>query len=98
MGRMGKARSLLAAFVLGSVATAAVGGGCSSDIFDVEVALTPQSYAFDFGQAQGTIPTLACDPAAPGVCGNAPAVSVDPSLGVPANVEVSLGCDAGSQR
>ena len=77
---------------------AACGAGCSTDVFDLEVALDAQSYAFDFGKAQGMIPTVTCDPAAPGVCGTAPAIAVDPALGVPANVEVSLGCDAASRR
>jgi hypothetical protein len=89
-------RSVVATFAVAVIAP--VGAGCSSDIFDLEVALDAQSYAFDFGKAQGTIPTIMCDPAAPGVCGSAPPIAVDPSLGVPANVEVSLGCDGGSQR
>ena len=84
---MGMVRGVVATFavaVLGSV-----GAGCSSDIFDLEVALDAQSYAFDFGKAQGTIPTITCDPAAPSVCGSAPPIAVDPALGVPANVWTS---------
>lgn len=93
---MGTLRSVVATFVLAVLGS--VGAGCSSDIFDLPVGLEAQSYAFDFGKAQGTIPTVACDPAAPGVCGSVPAVVVDPALGVPANVEISLGCDAASRR
>ena len=93
---MGMIRRVVATFALTVLGSA--GASCSSDIFDLEVALDAQSYAFDFGKAQGTIPTVTCDPAAPGVCGSAPPISVDPSLGVPANVEVSLGCDAGSRH
>jgi hypothetical protein len=90
-------RRLGAALALAVAGTA--GAGCNSDIFDVEVALESQSYAFDFGRNQGTIPTVTCDPAAPGVCGNAPTVGVDPmTLGVPANVEIALGCDGGSRH
>jgi hypothetical protein len=93
---MGTLRSVVATFVLAVLGS--VGAGCSSDIFDLPVALEAQSYAFDFGKTQGTIPTVACDPAAPGVCGSAPSVVVDPTLGVPANVEISLGCDAASRH
>jgi hypothetical protein len=93
---MGKVGNRVAKFALAMIAT--IAAGCSTDLFDVEVALTSQTYAFDFGQAQGTIPTVACDPAAPGVCGSAPAIAVDPSLGVPSSVELSLGCDAANQR
>jgi hypothetical protein len=93
---MGTFRRVVATFALAVLGS--FGTSCSSDIFDLEVALDAQSYAFDFGKTQGTIPTVMCDPAAPGVCGSAPPISVDPSLGVPANVEVSLGCDAGSQH
>jgi len=93
MGTLRRVVATLAVAVLG-----AAGAGCSTDIFDLKVALDAQSYAFDFGKAQGTIPTVTCDPAAPGLCGSAPPIAVDPSLGVPANVDVSLGCDGASQR
>lgn len=45
-----------------SCVSAALGlGGCSSDIFDVDVAFTPQSYDFDFGAEAGEVPAVACD-------------------------------------
>ena len=68
---MGRLRRVVGiAFML---AMAAVGGaGCSTDIFDLEVELEAQSYAFDFGKSQGTIPTVTCDPGAPSICGTAP--------------------------
>ena len=84
------------AFMLAVAAAGAA--GCSTDIFDLEVALASQSYAFDFGKAQGTIPTVTCDPAAPGICGTAPPIAVDPALGVPADVEVALACDGGNRQ
>ena len=96
VGGMGMVRRTV--FTLALTMLGGVAAGCSSDIFDVEVALDAQSYAFDFGKAQGTIPTITCDPAAPGVCGSAPPIAVDPALGVPANVELSLGCDSASQH
>jgi hypothetical protein len=34
---------------------------CSSDIFDVDVAFTAQSYAFDFGAQTGQVPVVACN-------------------------------------
>jgi hypothetical protein len=36
-------------------------GACSSDIFDVDVAFTAQSYDFDFGAESGQVPVVACD-------------------------------------
>jgi hypothetical protein len=79
--------------------TAAAAAGCSSDVFDLSVSLQHQTYAVDFGPSPGTIPDLQCDPASPGVCGNAPSVSgAAAPNGVPTMVTVSLGCDASSDR
>jgi hypothetical protein len=94
---MGTLRRVVGTGFMLAVAVAGA-AGCSTDIFDLEVGLTSQSYAFDFGKAQGTIPTVTCDPAAPGVCGTAPPIAVDPALGVPANVEVALACDGGNRQ
>lgn len=48
-----RANLLLLACVVGT-------GACSSDIFDVDVAFTAQSYAFDFGAQTGQVPVVAC--------------------------------------
>jgi hypothetical protein len=89
------ARAAIGAALLGCLVTA--GGACSSDILDVDVNLSRQSYSADFGTAQGTIPTVTCDPAQPDVCGaSAGAVQVDGTSGAGATVQ--LGCDGASQR
>jgi hypothetical protein len=85
----------------GAIAVAALvsGTGCSSDIFDVEVALKTETYRADFGSAAGTIPVAACDPADPGVCASGSVVGVSTSAtGTPADVEVMTGCDATTDR
>jgi hypothetical protein len=76
-------------------------GGCSADVFDLNVDLGARSFALDFGQQSGTIPTVTCDEAiAQGVCGSSPTVPVDTSsgTGVPSDVEVALGCDDSTDR
>jgi len=75
--------------------------GCSVDVFDVDVNLAAQSFALDFGQQTGTVPTASCDDTiVQEVCGSTPAVAVDTSstTGVPSDVEVALGCDAGTRQ
>ena len=75
--------------------------GCSSDVLDVSVELTPQTFALDFGQQTGTIPTVTCDDTVVReVCGSGQAVAVDTSstTGVPSDVQVELGCDANTAR
>jgi hypothetical protein len=77
----------------------AAAAGCSTDILDVDVDLATQSFALDFGQQSGTIPTASCnDTIVQQVCASAPPIAVDTSstTGVPSDVEVQLGCDAGS--
>jgi len=76
-------------------------GGCSADVFDLNVDLGARSFALDFGQPSGTIPTVTCDEAiAQEVCGSSPSAAVDTSstTGVPSDVEVALGCDDSTDR
>jgi hypothetical protein len=87
--------------VTGLTLAAALGGGCSADVFDVDVALMARTFVADFGSQAGTVPTVACtDAVAQQVCGAAPSVGVDTSstTGVPSNVQVTLGCDAGTSQ
>src|SRR4030095_13205880 len=88
MGEFGRARAALA------VTAAMLGlgsGACSSDIFDVTVDLRAQAYAFDFGTAQGTIPTIACDPGAPACGGLVASLDGAPVTGVPSQGTVWSG-------
>src|SRR4029077_15706793 len=58
-----------------------------------------ETYRPDFGAATGTIPVIACDPAAPGACADGTVVDVTaPTKGTPADIQVSTGCDAASDR
>jgi hypothetical protein len=75
----------------------AAGGGCSADVFDVDVDLMQRTFVLDFGSQSGTIPTVTCsDATVQEVCGASPSVGVDTSstTGVPSDVQVTLGCDA----
>jgi len=88
------------ASVLGLVVVGGI-GGCSADVFDLNFDLGARSFALDFGQPSGTIPTVTCDDAiAQGVCGSSPTVAVDTSsnTGVPSDVTVALGCDDSTDR
>jgi hypothetical protein len=79
----------------------ALAGGCAADVFDVDVALTPRTFALDFGSQAGTIPDVTCtDAIAQEACGASPAVGADTSstTGVPSDVQVMLGCDATTDR
>jgi hypothetical protein len=71
---------------------------CSSDIFDIDVDLSPHPFRADFGPSSGTIPTAACDPVMPGLCGSAQVLAVTTSDGSPADVNVNVGCDSGTRR
>src|SRR3954462_5662374 len=80
---------------------AALGGGCSADVFDVDVALTARSFVADFGSQSGTIPTVACtNDVAQQACGSSPSVGVDTTsaTGLPSDVQVTLGCDTGTNQ
>ena len=87
--------------VAGLTLAAALGGGCSADVFDVDVALMARTFVADFGTQAGTIPTVGCtDAVAQQVCGASPSVGVDTSsaTGVPSNVQVTLGCDTSTNQ
>jgi len=74
-------------------------GGCSRDVFDVKVDLKTQTYLADFGTATGTIPVVACDPAAASSCSEGTVVNLDaPSAVGSASVQLSTCCDAATDR
>ena len=73
------------------------GGACSSDIFDVNVALASHAYSADFGSATGTIPTVTCATGMPSICDTQQRDAVVATPG-PTNVSVDIGCDAASMR
>jgi len=80
---------------------AAIAGGCSADVFYVDVALTARTFVVDFGSQTGTVPTVMCsDAVAQEVCGTSPTVGVDTSsaTGVPSDVQVTLGCDTSTNQ
>jgi hypothetical protein len=82
-----------------SVVTGALGGACSSDIFDVKVDLKAQTYRADFGAQAGDVPTVACDPGVPQACGTGTTVAVDlMAEGGTGEVAVALGCDDATTR
>jgi hypothetical protein len=72
--------------------------GCSTDIFDTTVNLGSEAYDADFGCANGTIPTVTCNPDSASVCTASQTVDTDASAatGVPASVSVTPGCDGTS--
>ena len=59
---------------LGALAAAALGVGAvgcgliSSNIFDITIGLSSQTYGHDFGTTSGKVPKIAC-PATPDPCG-----------------------------
>jgi hypothetical protein len=71
---------------------------CSSDVFDVDVALSSHPFNADFSPSNGTIPTITCDPTMPGLCGLGQVLAVTTSDGSPADVNVDVGCDSGTNR
>jgi hypothetical protein len=82
-----------------TIASLLIAAGCTDDIWDVEVNLKTETYRADFGSATGTIPIVTCDPADPGVCSDGSVVTVNTAAtGMPADVQVSPGCDATTDR
>jgi hypothetical protein len=81
-------RALAAVFLAASL-------GCG--LFDFDVDLAQQTFTLDFGQQAGTMPAIACDASA-GTCGSTPTFDAGTTAGVPATVDVTLGCDAASQQ
>lgn len=81
-----------------AIATLVVAGGCSRDVFDVTVNLKTENYRADFGLASGTIPVVACDPAAADACAAGTVVDVTVSSVAPADIQVSTGCDGTTAR
>jgi hypothetical protein len=76
----------------------AVVAACDADVFDVDVDLAPHAYQADFGPSGGTIPTAACDPTMPMVCGLGQTLAVTTADGAPPDVSAQVGCDATSAR
>jgi hypothetical protein len=73
----------------------AAGLGCG--LFDFDVDLAQQTFTLDFGQQTGTMPAVACDASA-GACNNAATFDASTAAGIPSTVDVTLACDAASQR
>lgn len=71
------------------------GSGCGTDIFDTEVALMPGTFALDFGSESGTIPTVACDPQAPAICGQTEAIQLADGSGA---ATIAFACDPATAR
>ncbi|HEY5090276.1 MAG TPA: hypothetical protein VIK30_09905 [Polyangia bacterium] len=77
----------------------AAAAGCSGDDLDVTVELGAEAYDADFGCTNGTVSTVICDPASPSVCtGLTVDADATPVAASPANVAVTRGCDAGTDR
>jgi hypothetical protein len=88
--RAGSLVSMMVALSLGAAA-------CSSDVFDVNVKLSPQTYQLDFGNATGTIPTVTCGAGMPSVCDVQQRATATATPG-PTDVTVNTGCDATTNR
>lgn len=69
--------------------------GCSPDIFDVSVELGEEAFRLDFGSTAGTVPALACDPAAPQACGSDGVIALENGVG---ETEVVARCDGATSR
>lgn len=77
----------------------AAAAGCSGDDSDVTVELGAEAYDADFGCTNGTVSTVICDPASPSVCtGLTVDADATPVAATPADVAVTRGCDASTDR
>ena len=77
-------------------AALALPSGCSSDIFDVSVLLSAETFSMPFGSSTGTIPAEACDPSKVDSCGPAQTLSLGsaaPGGGTGGDVTLALACD-----
>ena len=81
--------------VLTLVATTAAASGCSPDIFDISVELTAETFPINFGNATGTIPSVACDPQDPGLCGSGQVIALNDGAG---EAQIDVGCNAPTSR
>jgi hypothetical protein len=77
--------------VLAFTAIGAAASGCSPDIFDISVALADESFPIMFGNATGTIPSIACDPQNPGPCGAGQVIALNDGAG---EAQIDVGCSA----
>jgi hypothetical protein len=80
----------------GAIVPLALTAGCSTDILDVGVDLQPRTYSADFGNTQGTIPTVPCDPSQADAClASAGAVQGSVPNGT---AQAQLACDGSTDR
>ena len=105
VGRLGSLGTLGNKMVGGTSSTGALAAllivaGATCGLLDFDVDLAQQTFMLDFGQQTGTMPAVACASATAGACDAAASFNVDAAsaAGVPATVDVTLGCDDGSRQ
>jgi hypothetical protein len=95
-GALRRSRLVLRVVALAPIFLAPV--ACSRDVFDTTIELSSHAFTADFGAQSGTVPTVECDPVAPGVCGSGQVVQVAAEGAPTTAVSVSLGCDPASRQ